>query len=130
MEFILKNKKLFALAFWVWVSIILYFSLTPNGPKLKIDLNDKTYRLDYIFHFVVYFGLAIIYTLWKADKYFNVKSALLIYFLIIGIALSGIIEYSQSFIPGRTFNPIDFYANTAGIIIGILIPKLLLKQTI
>ncbi len=127
MEFVLKNKKLFALAFWIWIAVILYFTLIPNSPKLNIDIKNQSFRLDYILHFLVYFSLAILYLFWKADKYFKVKSKHLVYFLIGALILSGISEYAQTYIPGRTFNPIDFYSNIAGIVIGIIAPKLVLK---
>lgn len=127
MDFLLKNKKLFAFAFWIWVGIILYFTLTPTSPKMKIDLKDQSFRLDYIIHFLVYFSLAIFYLLWKADNYFKVRSKHLVYFLIGGLILSGLSEYAQTYIPGRTFNPLDFYSNMAGIIIGVIAPKLFLK---
>ena len=128
MEFILKNKKLFAFAFWVWVIIILYFSLTPYSPKMSIDIDKQTYRLDYFLHFMVYFSLAILYLLWKANNYFKVKPVLIIYFLFAALFLSGLIEYIQTFIPGRSFNPNDFYSNASGIIIGIITPKLIIKK--
>ena len=127
MEFILKNKKIFAVAFWMWIVIIISFSVIPNGPKMQIDIKNNIYRLDYILHFLVYFSLAILYLLWKADRYFKVKPVLLLYFLIGGIILSGLSEYVQTFVPGRTFNPIDFYSNVSGIIAGVVAPKLVLK---
>lgn len=127
MDFVLKNKKLFALAFWIWIVAILYFTLSPNSPKMQIDIKNTIYRLDYILHFLVYFSLAILYILWKADNYFKVKPTLLISFLIAGIILSGISEYAQTFIPGRSFNPFDFFSNISGIIAGIVVPKLVLK---
>ena len=127
MEFVLKNKKIFAAAFWVWIAIILYFSLIPNSPKLNIDIKDQSFRLDYILHFLVYFSLAILYILWKTDNYFRIKSKYLIYFLTGALILSGISEYAQIYIPGRTFNPVDFYSNVAGITMGLIVSKLTLK---
>ena len=129
MEFVLKNKKLFALAFWIWIAAILYFTLIPNSPKLKVDIKNQSFRLDYILHFLVYFSLAILYLLWKADNYFKVKSKHLVYFLIGGLILSGISEYAQTYIPGRTFNPLDFYSNISGIIVGMVLPALVFKET-
>lgn len=128
MEFILKNKKLFALLFWFWVALILYFTLTPYSPKLKVEIKEENFRLDYILHFLVYFGLSVLYLFWKADRLFHIKQKYLIYFLISALLLSGLSEFAQSFIPGRTFNPIDFYANAAGIIVGIIGPKILFSK--
>jgi VanZ family protein len=130
MEFILKNKKLFALTFWVWITLIISFSIIPNGPKMQIEIKGNMHRLDYIIHFLVYFSLAILYLLWKADNYFNMNSKHLIYFLIGGLLLSGLSEYAQSFIPERTFNPFDFYSNMSGLIIGVIIPRLVLSKIV
>ncbi|MBU8892374.1 MAG: VanZ family protein [Bacteroidales bacterium] len=127
MEFVLKNKRLFAAAFWVWIAVILYFSLIPNSPKLNVVIKDQSFRLDYILHFLVYFSLAILYVLWKADNYFRIKPKYLIYFVTGALILSGISEYAQIYIPGRTFNPVDFFSNVAGITAGIIASKLVLK---
>lgn len=124
MEFILKNKKLFAILFWIWVAIIIYFTVVPSNPELKIDIKEKSFRLDYMMHFIAYFGLSILYLFWKADNLLNVKLKYLIFFLVTALLLSGIGEYIQTYIPGRTFNPVDFYSNAAGIIAGIVAPRL------
>lgn len=92
---------------------------------MKAEFNDKSIRLDYLLHFMAYFSLAIFYLLWKANKYFNIKPHLLYSFLIGGFILAAGSEGIQSLIPGRTFNPYDFYANAAGIILGIIAPKIL-----
>lgn len=127
MEFLLKNKKLFGLTFWIWIALIISFSIIPNGPKMQIEINENSFRLDYFLHFLVYFSLAILYLLWKADNYFNIISKHLVYFLIGGLILSGLSEYAQTFIPGRTFNPFDFYSNMSGIVLGVIVPKLIFK---
>ncbi len=127
MEYVLKNKKLFSFIFWLWVAIILYFTLTPNSPQMKVDVKEQSFRLDYILHFLVYFSLAILYLLWKAENFLNVKVKYLIYFLAGALILSGLIEYAQLYIPGRSFNPIDYLSNAAGIILGVVIPKILFK---
>lgn len=128
MEFVLRNKKLFAVLFWIWVVLILYFTLTPSSPKMKVEIKEDSFRLDYILHFLVYFSLAILYLLWKANRFLKVQIRSSIYFLLIALVLSGIGEYVQSYIPGRTFNPLDYYSNAAGIILGVLLPRLVLRN--
>ena len=128
MEYVLKNKRLFSFIFWLWVAIILYFTLTPNGPQMKVDVKEQSFRLDYILHFLVYFSLAILYLLWKAEIFLKVKVKYLIYFLAGALILSGLIEYAQLYIPGRSFNPIDYLSNAAGIILGVVIPKILFNN--
>ena len=123
MEFILKNKKLFAIIFWFWVAIILYFTLTPRSPYMKVEIREQSFRLDYILHFLIYFGLSVLYMLWKADNFLMVKNKYFVYFLITALMLSGMSEYAQTYIPGRSFNPIDYYLNALGIILGLLAPK-------
>ena len=128
MESFFKNKKLLTITFWLWAAMIIYFTFTPNSPRLKIDLKEQSIRLDYLFHFIVYFGLTVLYFLWKSDKNFKIKTKFLLYFIITAILFSGISELLQHYIPGRSFNPIDFYSNTAGIIVGAIAPKLILKN--
>ena len=128
MEFVLRHKKLFAILFWIWVVLILYFTLTPNSPNMKIETKEDSFRLDYILHFLVYFSLAILYLLWKANRFLKVQIKSSIYFLAAALLLSGIAEYVQSYIPGRTLNPVDYYSNAAGIILGVLLPRLVLRK--
>lgn len=128
MEVIFRNKKLFGFIFWFWIVLILFFSVYPGGPEMKAEFKDQTFRLDYLLHFVVYFSLAIFYLLWKANKYFKIKPRLLYSFLIGGLILAAGSEILQSLIPSRTFNPVDFYANAAGIIAGVITPKLFFNQ--
>jgi glycopeptide antibiotics resistance protein len=45
-----------------------------------------------------------------------------------GVVLSLTIELSQIFIPGRVSDPIDFLANSAGILLGIFLVRLLLPK--
>ncbi|MDK2978624.1 MAG: hypothetical protein PWP52_1338 [Bacteroidales bacterium] len=125
MDIIFRNKKFFGFIFWCWLILILLVSTLPGGPEMKAEFNDKSIRLDYLLHFIAYFSLAIFYLLWKANKYFNIKPRLLYSFLIGGFILAAGMEGIQSLIPGRSFNPYDFYANAAGIILGIIAPKIL-----
>ena len=128
MDIIFRNKKFFGFIFWFWLIFILIISILPGGPEMKAEFNDKSIRIDYLLHFIAYFSLAIFYLLWKANKYFIIKPHLLYSFLIGGFILAAGSEGIQSLIPGRTFNPYDFYANAAGIIAGVITPKLFFHQ--
>lgn len=125
MDIIFRNKKIFGFLFWFWLILILIISIVPGGPEMKATFNNKSIRIDYFLHFVAYFTLAIFYLLWKANKYLHIKTHLLYSFLIGGFILAAGSEAIQSLIPGRTFNPYDFYANAAGIILGVIAPKML-----
>jgi glycopeptide antibiotics resistance protein len=52
----------------------------------------------------------------------------LIKLFLCGVVLSLTIELSQIFIPGRVSDPIDFLANSAGILLGIFLVRLLLPK--
>ena len=52
----------------------------------------------------------------------------LIKLFLCGVALSLTIELSQMFIPGRVSDPNDFFANSAGMLLGIFIVRLLLPK--
>jgi len=125
MDIIFRNKKLFGFIFWFWLILILLVSTLPGGPEMKAEFNDKSIRLDYLLHFIAYFSLAIFYLFWKANKYFNITPRLLYSFIIGGFILAAGSEAIQSLIPSRTFNLYDFYANAAGIILGVIAPKIL-----
>jgi VanZ family protein len=125
MDIIFRNKRFFGFIFWFWLFFILLVSILPGGPEMKAEFNDTSIRLDYLLHFIAYFSLAVFYLLWKANKYFSIKPHLLYGFLIGGFILAAGSEGIQSLIPGRTFNPYDFFSNAAGIILGIIAPKIL-----
>ena len=127
MNFIIKFKKLFALLFWLWIALILTFTFIPNSPKMELQLKEDNLRLDYLLHFLVYFSLAILYLLWKANTYFKIKPNLIVYFLIGGLVLAIGSEFTQSLIPNRSFNPYDLISNVSGILFGVVAPKLLFK---
>ena len=129
MEFIFKYKKLFATLFWTCIIIIVTFSVIPNGPKMELNINDEKIRLDYFLHFSIYFTLPVLYFFWKADRYLKIKPALITYFIIGSFMLAGLSEYVQTFIPGRTFNPVDFFSNVAGIMLGIILCKIVFRNS-
>jgi len=127
MNFILKNKKIFALLFWIWLLAILYFTFIPNSPKMTIYYKKDTFRLDYLLHFLVYLSLSVLFFLWRANKFFSLQLKEISIYLIMGILICGLSEYIQIYIPGRSFNMNDFYCNASGIIAGIILPRIILK---
>jgi len=48
--------------------------------------------------------------------------------LIGSLLIATLDEYHQLWIPGRTFNPMDMYANFAGIITGVLFSLIILAR--
>jgi VanZ family protein len=128
MDLILRNKKTFAFLFWIWLFAILYFTFMPNSPKMTVDYKKETFRLDYLLHFFVYLSLSVLFFLWRANNLFKLQFKEIAFYLTIGILICGLSEYIQIYIPGRSFNLNDFYFNIAGIIVGVIAPKMILRN--
>jgi VanZ family protein len=52
----------------------------------------------------------------------------LIKLFFFGVFISLAIEFSQLFIPGRVSDPVDFLANSASVLLGIFLVRLLLPK--
>lgn len=81
--------------------------------------------LDKILHFL---GFACLLLLaFAASKHLSFWQGVRVaaYVLIYGVA----IEFVQYYIPYRTFNPVDIFANLCGVVFGVLIWIILLAQS-
>ena len=111
--------------FWIILIIIIVMSVMPYSGINDAAIKDFQFRLDYIIHSLAYFTLTCFYFLWKRDKFKSKKfNVILIYFLFSLLLATGT-ELIQMIIPGRTFNPVDIYANIAGAILGLSIISVL-----
>lgn len=106
---------------WIKISAILVglgitvLSLMPPSSGVEIHVNDK------IGHFVAYaVWMVNIGLLVSSKHYWKIILAILVY--------SGIMEFFQSFIPGREVSFYDMMANTIGAIIGTAILLLFGQQ--
>lgn len=106
---------------WIKISAILVglgitvLSLMPPSSGVEIHVNDK------IGHFVAYaVWMVNIGLLVSSKNYWKIILAILVY--------SGIMEFFQSFIPGREVSFYDMMANTIGAIIGTAILLLFRQQ--
>ena len=128
MHFLFHHKKFFLVLFWLWVFVIIIFSIIPNVHTMKVEIDNTLYRTDYLIHFSVYFGMSVLFLLSRGKKIFKAKPITLIWFVIGGIFLAGLSEFVQAFIPGRTLNPIDLLFNVLGVISGLISPRLLFRK--
>lgn len=98
----------------VMVSIELYFSLKTFDDVMAIAHYDK------LMHFAMHAANAMVAALaFPAARIYIV--ALLLLFL-----LGPLIELLQHFVPGRDASALDQVANTAGLLLGALLSRLLL----
>ena len=99
---------------------ILTMSSIPSIPTLKIKTGDSTIRLDYLIHFCEYGFLAFISFLTFTDMEYRIVFRRSVLVLVCLVLFAYTDEFHQKFIPGRTYNIIDFASNAAGVAGGWL----------
>jgi len=76
-------------------------------------------RMDYLLHFLAYFGFGSLYVLWRGNRHFQIRSTELAILIATAISFSILLEYIQLLIPGRAFNVVDMVYNVIGVICGV-----------
>ena len=93
------------------VALVIYLSLTSNpvDTGLSFPYEDK------VFHALAYFVLMV----WFAQIYHHSlqRNLIAVMLVILGVTL----EYLQSFDPNRYYEYADMFANTAGVVLGLLV---------
>ena len=114
------------LLFWICFFAIILLNIIPNNNLTSLSSDNFNFRIDYMLHLIAYMSLSALFMLWRTEIFLNKKYAYIFLFLILGIIFSFVTELVQKYIPGRTFNPIDFYYNVVGILSGVLISSALM----
>jgi VanZ family protein len=104
-----------ALAFWPAAALVAWGELTPSPPHEAELLWDKAE------HFIAYFGLALMATL-----FWGIRRSLALVFLAV-VALGGILEILQAYV-GRDAEWADMLADTLGAMAGLGLGVLLLRR--
>ena len=116
------KKRIILFCLWAFLVLFLIAFPTPEYEGVKITWYDK------IIHIIMFGGFSylLIYSL-AASRF---KNFLLILFfgLFAGILYSGLGEYIQSFVPGRTVSEYDFYAGIAGSFLFTIIAYVKFKK--
>lgn len=123
-----KRAVIFKYLFWIWLILIITISSIPDLPSPILITEDTTFRLDYWIHGIEYFFLVTFFLLWKGSKKARIGYLFALTTLIGGLLIASVDEYHQLWIPGRTFNPMDMYANYAGLLTGIIFSLLILGK--
>ena len=109
-------KVFFQLIFVTLMLLSLYFSLTPTTSTVPMIWNDK------LVHCVSYFLLMMTLDFsWKSGQQLVVKSVLVLFY-------SSLIEYGQSFVPGREMSLADVIANGLGVLFFVALVPLLKRN--
>ncbi len=117
----LYRKKTYRLATIVAGVLIFAVSSIPNLPQPEVQTEITRYRLDYFFHFLIFFIPGFTAAIWLTERNGKMASKKMLILLFVGILFGLVDEVHQLFIPGRRFNPFDFLYNAAGFSAGVLL---------
>ncbi len=111
----IKNVNLALLV--VWIFGVLYASLASNKDLPDVQLFP---HVDKLFHFVFYFGM--IHLSLTYNMLCNVSSLIKGLTILLILSLGIVIEYLQEYLnKGRSFSVEDMFANTLGLLFGIIL---------
>ena len=134
----IRKRDLFAIVLVIYLLAVLTFTFFPrpiletgNSSAIAEYLQSHSnffYKILYAdTHQVAIGNLFMLTPFVYLAKLVFPKVKLLKLFLF-GVFLSFAIELSQIFIPGRVSDPVDFLANSASVLLGIFLVRLLLPK--
>jgi VanZ family protein len=120
-------QKFYRTTFWFGYTAVLVTSLIPitgNLTRVKVNLIAFEIHLDHLLHLSAYFLICMYYLAgqWKGLSLFNTNS--LRKFLVVTVVLATVTEVVQLWVPARAFNVMDWVANVAGIVLGVVVIKI------
>ena len=134
----IRKRDLFAIALAIYLLAVLTFTFFPrpiletgNSSAIAEYLQSHSnffYKILYADTHLVAIGNLFMLTPFVYLAKLIFPQAKLMKLFIGGVVLSLAIELSQMFIPGRVSDPNDFFANSAGILLGIFLVRLLLPK--
>ena len=104
------------LVFALYVLAVILVSLLPSGGVLPWHVDNIGHFN--IGHFLAYTGMAVLACLTFNSGIARVSA------LFLAIALGAVLEWGQSFVPGRDMSLIDGIANTLGVLSGTVLFRL------
>ena len=116
----LRYRSLWLVVGYLLVSFVVYLSVTSKPPDPDIDIPF----IDKFFHALAYFTLMA----WFSQIY-HIKKQRLFYavaFILMGVLM----EVIQSFDPARSYEIADMVANTAGVLIAIVLSRSVLFSSV
>lgn len=134
----IRKRDLFAIVLVIYLLAVLTFTFFPrpiletgNSSAIAEYLQSHSnffYKILYADTHLVAIGNLFMLTPFVYLAKLTFPQAKLMKLFLCGVVLSLAIELSQIFIPGRVSDPIDFFANSAGILLGIFLVRLLLPK--
>ena len=134
----IRKRDLFAIALVIYLIALLTFTFFPRP---ILESGDPSAIAEYLqthanfFYKILYADtqLVAIGNLFMLTPFVYLAKLVfpqvkLIKLFLLGVFLSLTIELSQLFIPGRVSDPVDFLANSASVLLGIFLVRLLLPK--
>jgi len=105
----------------LWAIFIAFATLTPGESMPEVDFWDFA-NADKLAHFGVFAILSFLMVkgFSKQALFLRLKSNAMILTLLTTVLYGGLIEYAQSFIPGRSIEFNDMLANGLGSMLGVI----------
>ena len=95
---------------WLCVGLLVWLSWIPAGLEIRTGMAGQ------IEHAIAYCGTgAILAFAYQEPRRWRIAAGL--------VALAGILEVGQLWVPGRTSQVIDFAASSAGAVLGVVIGR-------
>ena len=134
----IRKRDLFAIALVIYLIALLTFTFFPrpileSGNPSAIAEYLQThanffYKILYADTHLVALGNLFMLTPFVYLAKLVFPQVKLIKLFLFGVFISLAIELSQIFIPGRVSDPVDFLANSASVLLGIFLVRLLLPK--
>ena len=134
----IRKRDLFAIALVIYLIALLTFTFFPrpileSGNPSAIAEYLQThanffYKILYADTHLVAIGNLFMLTPFVYLAKLVFPQVKLIKLFLSGVFISLTIELSQVFIPGRVSDPVDFLANSASVLLGIFLVRLLLQN--
>lgn len=106
-----RYQKLWLTIGYALVTLVIYLSVSSNPPDSGIEWS----HFDKVLHALSYFMVMV----WFAQIY-HVKKPRIICAILL-VVLGMLLEYVQSFDPARTAEFADIVANTAGVMLALIV---------
>lgn len=121
------KKKSLRYIFYSWLILIILLNVLPGLNNKVNDINRIfEIRLDYVFHFIMYFAGIYVFWQWKFISFYERRKFMIFLFFVIWMAFSFLFEYFQHYIPGRSYNPVDLLMNLTGVFTASILSFFLL----
>jgi VanZ family protein len=120
-------QKFYRSLFWTGYFLILitaFINIAGSFNDINIGKGLFKIRLDHLIHFAVYFLICIYYLAGQRKGLSLFNSNPLTKFILLVLLLATVTEVVQLWVPGRTFNIVDWIANVCGLIVGVGIIKM------